>query len=324
MSEQTNAPAAPEATPAAVPDMIITVEDSGAVRPGYDPRPDNADTEQSAKPTAADEGEGGDGAPEGDKPASKPEAKPEDDQELPIGIRRRLTREERRREDAERREQEISEKLAQATAMVEALRLRKEGKAKPGDLDPNDYDSYEDYSKAVAARKAGTAKADASASEAKPDPEFVEALGDLSEVVRAEDADLWTKVTAVTEDGKPAVDHISRAMVLELADAADPAALLRAVVALSDDERAEIAGMSARGVRRAMRDLALKGSMAAKPAPQRDPSTGQFRKQSEAPEPINPVSGSPVETSLEKLSPTDFIARRNAEEAAGRSPFGWS
>lgn len=324
MSEQTTTNPAPEAAPA-VPDMVITVEDSGAVRPGYDPRPDNADTEQSAKPTAADEGEGGDDAPEGDKPAaSKPEAKPEDDQELPIGIRRRLTREERRREDAERREQEISEKLAQATAMVEALKARKEGKAKPGDLDPNDYDSYEDYSKAVAARKAGAPKTDAPAPEAKPDPEFVEALGDLREVVRAEDADLWAKATAVTEDGKPAVDYISRAMVLELADAADPAALLRAVVALSDDERAEIAGMSARGVRRAMRDLAGKAPAAKPAAPQRDPSTGQFRKQSEAPEPINPVSGSPVETSLEKLSPTDYIVRRNAEEAAGRSPFGWS
>lgn len=155
------------------------------------------------------------------------------------------------------------------------------------------------------------------------------AAKDLAFDVRRADPDLWAEAVAMNEDGSPK-HMIPPAAVLAIADADDSAGLLRAWLDLDAEDKEEILGLSERGQRKAIRALQPKAKAAkqeakaeAKAEAPRDPSTGQFTKRaSQAPEPINPLSGSTVTPKpLGTMSTDEFIATRNAQERA--DPFGW-
>jgi len=204
-------------------------------------------------------------------------------------------------------------------------------------LKPDDFPTLEAYE---------TAKADldqrADKLTAPPVPvisaewkaELDAAAKDLAFEVRRADPDLWAKAVAVNEDGSPK-HAIPPAAILAIADADDSAGMLRAWLDLDAEDKEEILGLSERGQRKAIRALQPKPKEAKAKAevkpeetkpeekPVRDAATGQFTKrQSAAPEPINPLSGSSVtQKTFDSMSTEEFIAARNAQERA--DPFGW-
>ena len=115
----------------------------------------------------------------------------------------------------------------------------------------------------------------------------------------------------------------------------DSVGKLRALIAMPADERIELAQMSDRQQRKAIRRLEVVAGKAkaapvaaaveAKPAaPARDPETGQFtRRVSSAPPPIDPLGGGgAADKPLAKMSYAEFEAKRNAEERR-TDAFGW-
>ena len=186
-------------------------------------------------------------------------------------------------------------------------------------LDPARFESYDEYLgevKSLKERLAGAeqAKAAAAAPEGPPS-DFVEAMGDLRSTVPD---DLWARATSAD------VGHISQAMVIAMADAEDPEAALRGILALSDEERAEVAELSRREMRRAIRDLSARPKLA---EAARD-AQGRFtpaKKASAAPEPMQPVGNSgagPLPLDHPNVSQAEFERRRNEEEGT-RQRFGW-
>lgn len=249
-----------------------------------------------------------------EEPAEKPEAKPakpekpaekaDEDDDLPIGIKKRVARAQRQRDDAKRERDEFAEKAEQLQAIIDKLKKRK-----PAELDPNDFETFEAYEEAKK-----EAEEPVEVEEQPRDVEFVEARGDLMEAVQAADPDLWAEATAMDGD-KPKVQGITREIVIALADADDPTAALRALVAMDPAARAELSHLSPRAVRREIKGLA---------APKRD-DKGRFqaKKQSAAEPPITPESGgAPRERPLSEVGFEEFERRRNEAERVN-TRHGW-
>ena len=164
--------------------------------------------------------------------------------------------------------------------------------------------------------------------------EVHQAAKDLAADLKRSDPDLWAEATAKVERDGQQVDKyaIPPAVVIAIADADDSAGLLRAYLDLDDEDRQEIIDLSERGQKKAIRALQpkAKAAKAAEPAEaegakaERDPATGQFTKRvSQAPAPINPLSGSSVaQKSIDAMSPDEFIAHRNNQQRGER--FGWA
>ena len=259
---------------------------------------------------------GANDAPENDgqeDEAPPPEKKAEDDEgSMPDWMKRRLARANRKRDEAARERDEFQEKLKVAQGMVEKLRRQKNG-----GIHPNDFETVKEYSDARRAIEDGDR--DLSAPPAMT-PELREALGDLREEVEAADPKLWEAMAEIPEDEA----FFGAQMVMRFADLeGDAPAAMRAWLDLTPDERKDIADLSPRRARRALAELVGKAPKAkAAPAPEapaRAPN-GQFRRQSDAPPPVEPVrTSSAGQVPIDKLSFSEFEARRNAEErgAAG-------
>lgn len=258
-------------------------------------------------------------APVAADPEPAPTAAAEDAKEKPLDpwIADRIARAKRQRDDEKRRADAYEQRTSELERIVGKLKAGKD----PDVIDPQDYADYGEYQAAIAAKNAPPVHVD---------PEFVEALGDLQEAVTGADQALWDEATKVGEDGAPAYKNISQSVVIALADAPDPAAALRALMALSDEQRQEIASMSARRARKAV--AALKAEAPAKAATAARDATGKFtaaeppKKQSSAPPPIEPVqSGATPDRPLADIAKSGdfraFEARRNAEMT--KQPGGW-
>lgn len=115
-----------------------------------------------------------------------------------------------------------------------------------------------------------------------------------------------------------------------MADEDDPGFAFKALFDAGEDVAAELAEMSERGRVRRLRQI-IRDYKPGKTEPKaeakeqpRDPSTGQFKKTSQAPEPITPVaSGSAGSRSpLDARSDDEFIAMRNEERRNSGSRLG--
>lgn len=271
-----------------------------------------------------------DAAPEGDKAKAEPkvDAKadkdPEEDEaNLPDWIKKRVARSNRRRDEEKARADDLDAKLKEATTLAEKA-LAKLGLKAP---DAAKFDSYEEFQKAKAKYDEAMAEKLEPPKKAEPSAptEADEALADVKEAVEAKDPALWEKAVemanAKAASGEPI--FFTDTMMIEVADADDPVGIFKAIIDMSDDERRDLADMSRRAFRRAVREM----KVAPPPPPAKDPETGKFvKRQSAAPAPIEPVrtpTGGPRPTTDPNLSTDEFIERRNKEEAQGNARFGW-
>lgn len=290
----------------------FVVENGGSVAPDYAAR-----AAQSDEVPMLVRGTDGRFTPKVDKPADvkggdAEDAKPADSDgdggddasddhgSLPEGVRKRIARSNRQRDDARRSGGEMQSRLDELSGIVKAL----QDKQAKGELQPGDFDTYTEFEKA---RDAAAKPEKAPEATPKVDPEFVQALGDLQEAVEAVDSKMWAKV-------KKADVQISQAMVIALADADDPTASLQAL--LDDPAEAErIAKMSPRRQAQAVWKIRPAATDAATPKPKRVTATD------DPPEPVR--SRGVVSKSLDKMDTDEFIRTRNEQEGQGRDRFGW-
>lgn len=238
----------------------------------------------------------------------------------------RVDRAKRQRDEAREQASYLGGSLDELRGIVDDLTSK---------LDPDQYPTHEAY---LAAKKEILARAKTVREKAAaPVPKasaLEQATKDLAFEVSRADPELWDDVLAGEEvDGRwvPKYTGVTEAMVIAIADADDSAGKLRALLAMPEDDRLELAGLSDRMQRKEiarLAPLAAKGKKAepkvedAKPAPARDPETGQFRKASAAPPPIDPLSGNGVaEKRLDKMTQAEFEAHRAAQRPTDR--FGW-
>ena len=282
----------------------ITVEDAG--RPQEQPQAEATEQPQE-RPRAADgkfaprEPADGADAPqdaqerpqgeqgEGDKTKAEPEEGSEEFGKLPEGVRKRIARANRQRDDERRRAAEWENKFTELQGLTDKLRSK---------LKPGDFDTMEEYE---AAR--GTAPRAADQQPAQR-PEYVSALGDLREAVETEAPDLW-------ERASKAEVNITQDMVIALSDHDAPAAALRSLV----DNPAEAERISKLP---AHKQFAAVLKLRAGAQPQKQPRVTQT---DDPPSPI-PSRGI-VDRPLEKMSTEEFIRARDEEERASGSRFGW-
>jgi hypothetical protein len=230
---------------------------------------------------------------------------------LPPQAMKRIARANRQRDEEKARAEEFDAKLKQAQSMIDAL------KAKGKPLKAEDFASFDEFKKAKAEQDKPLPEAKAPDRDAEVD----EAMADLQEAADSIDEALWPKMRELGKDGKL---YLSRAMLMELADSDDPAGGLKALIDAGEETATAIEGMSERGRVKRLREIVKAAAeKAGKPKPDRDPGTGQFRKQSDAPAPINPIgNGSSGSRALDKMSTSEYIDTRNEQEK-GRPRFGW-
>ena len=247
---------------------------------------------------------------------------------LPDWAAERVARAKKQRDESREREAQIEARFGE---------LREVGDALTTKLDPDQYPTHEAY---LAAKTEILDRAAKLRGEPAVPPKSAvnEAAEELAYEVQRADPELWDEVRAGEEvDGKWKPKHlgITAAMVEALADEDDSVGKLRALIAMPADERIELAQMSDRQQRKAIRRLEVVAGKAkaapvaaaveAKPAaPARDPETGQFtRRVSSAPPPIDPLGGGgAADKPLAKMSYAEFEAKRNAEERR-TDAFGW-
>ena len=251
-----------------------------------------------------------------EEPKAEAEPKAEEKQEadggdLPEWIKRRVAKAKRQRDEERARADEFAAKLAEAQDLVDKL------KAKTKKLDPADFESFDAYKAAKAEQEKPVEEAKAAPASREVDVAWL----DIREEVEGTDGDLWDKAMERAQDGK---FLISPPMVMWAAQHEDPALVFRALFDAGEDAASEFAEATsdAAQIRRLKQIVRDYRKAEEKPAPPRDPVTGQFRKQSEAPEPISPVSGGASGSRpMEKMSTDEFIRTRNAEQAGSR--FSW-
>lgn len=237
---------------------------------------------------------------------AKDEGKSDDDADgrsLPTGVKKRIARANRQRDEA------LAEKERLA-AEVERLRAEKAAPDTSKPLNPDDYDSHEDYEAAVLAR--AEAKKSAQPKEepaekldeadaaflAASRADFHKAQADVREAVDAYDPDLWDRIA--TADVR-----ISASLVVSLSETEKAAELLEAITA--DPEMGKkLSGMTPF---QQARELAKMEAGLGK-APE--------RKTTNAPEPFDAVKtgGRPAPRDLANLSQREYEERRNAEETS--------
>jgi hypothetical protein len=115
-------------------------------------------------------------------------------------------------------------------------------------------------------------------------------------------------------------------MLLALAEELEPAVAFKALFDAGEEAAAELQELTGRAQVRRMRQIIRdqdKGVVVEDVKPARDPATGQFKKTSSAPEPINPVTGGASGArSIDKMSTDEFINHRNAQER-NAPRYGW-
>lgn len=259
------------------------------------------------------------------EPKEPPKAEEKPAAEMPDWAAERVARAKRQRDEARGEKEWLGTKLEEFRDVVAKLTQK---------LDPNSFPTHDAYE--AAKREVHKKAEDLLAPDAKPDPQAAavdQATKDLAFEVRRTDPELWSQVVAVDDKGQPKVRGITQAMVIAIADADDSAGKLRALLAMPEEDRLDLADLSERMQRKEIARLApvAKSGKAAPEAPTaqppgqagRDPATGQFTKRvSDAPPPINPVSGASTgEVPLDRASFADFERRRNESKQAER--FGW-
>jgi hypothetical protein len=257
--------------------------------------------------------------------APKADAKAEDEGDVPEWMRKRLARSKRQRDDALAKVDEFDVKLKEVTTLAEKA-LARAGMKEP---DAAKFDSYEDYTKAKRTYDATMAEKLEIPKEVKPaaPSEADEALADVREAVEAVDPELWK--TAVTMANEAAAKKeplfFSDLMMVEVADSEEPVTLFKAILAMPEDERKELAGLGRRALRRELREMAKAAPAPTPAAPAKDPKTGQFvKRQSDAPPPPEPLrapAAGPRPVSDPNIPLSEFFSRRDAEERTRAT--GW-
>ena len=231
---------------------------------------------------------------------------------------KRVARAKRQEAEALARADEMEAKLKQAQEMVDKL------KAKTKKLDPADFESFEAYKAAKAEQEQPVEEPKP---EARPDRVVDAAWLDIRQEVESVDEDLWSEAMERAKENK---FFVSEPMVMWWAQHEDPTLVFRALFDAGEDVANEFAELTEAGnfagqirrLKQIVRDYRGKSKPEDKPAPPRDPTTGQFRKQSAAPEPINPVTGGTSGSrSYDAMSPDEYIRTRNAEQAG--KMHGW-
>jgi hypothetical protein len=251
---------------------------------------------------------------------AKPEAAEDEKKEgseLPEWMRKRMARTKRQAAEAKAERDEFAAKLELAQEMIDKL------KAKTKKIDPADFEKFDDYKKAKAEQEAPVEEPEFDG----PDRDAMEAISDIREALDAQGTgELWDQAADLGDDGNKR--YLSRAMLLALAEELDTAAAFKALFDAGEDAAAELQEMAGspraqvRRMRQIIRDQA-KGIVVEDAKPARDPATGQFKKTSSAPEPINPVTGGASGTrSIDKMSTDEFINHRNSQEK-NAPRFGW-
>lgn len=292
--------------------------------PKADPDPTPAPKEE-AKPEA-------DPKPEAEaKPESDPDPDGDDGQpftELPEGIRKRVARSNRQRDEA-KREADAAKAEAEA-AKAELARLKNSPKVDlDEDLDQDDFDTYAEFEEAVLARK--EAREEAEKAKTAPDPvpegmvrvgdalvpkEFPNALADLKEKTDTVDPEIWGSLEAATEL------KVSPELVMSLNEAENPAGIIQRLVA-DPDLSATLSGVSP--FRQAKEIAKLEAEIAnGKPAAQAPAPAQPGKRATSAPPPVDPVSSPAAQNpkSLDEMSQEEYEAARNKQEF-GVDNQGW-
>lgn len=232
-----------------------------------------------------------------------------DGRSLPTGIKKRIARSNRQRDEA----------LAEAErlrAEVERLRAEKAAPDTSKPLNPDDFDTHEDYEAAVLARaeakkapkseETAGQKLDAAdeAFLAASGADFTKAQADVREAVDAYDPDLWERVAKADV-------RISASLVVSLSETEKAAELLEAITA--DPDLGE--KLSKMTPFQQARELAKMEAGLGKPPEKRTTN---------APDPVEPVrtGGRPGPRELADLSQREYEERRNKEETASPAS-GW-
>lgn len=259
-------------------------------------------------------------------PEPKPEPKPE--ATVPLdAMKRRIGRITNQRDKAREEGYLRAGQLDELRDIVGKLRKMKAE-------DYPTFDAYEEARRQLDARAEKASAPEAPEMTEEMIREVNQATRDLAYDIQRDDPDLWAE--AVAQDGDRPRYAIPAEVVLAVADHDDSAGLLRAYLALDPDDRQDIVDLSPRAQRKAMRGLqplAKAAKAEKKPDPEaesapeparRDPSTGQFvKRQSSAPEPVNPLSGSSAaQKPVDSMSTDEYIATMNNRESAGER-FGW-
>lgn len=304
----------------------------GFIVAGAEPAEENPEPEPAAKAPDRDErGRFKAQEPEEDEPP-EPDAAADDDHDddddgqhgdLPPGLKARLRRANRQRDEAAEAQTAAERRAQEAEAKAAAAQQRAENLAKAMELDPDDFEDYDAYQTAYqelveppAAAKAEEAKPEGPKSEAAPAGEITQQqAGVMAAEIRdaleaGGNADLWARAT----DANSGLS-LSLPMVAGIADEIDPAPVIQHLLDNpAVGQRIQLMGSAdrqRRAIERLSADLAA-GRVRSRPAPTPPP-----QRQSRAPEPIEPVRGQNSRTgsAAEAAANGDFSAFRQRREA---------
>lgn len=211
--------------------------------------------------------------------------------DLPEGMRKRIARANRQRDEAQADLAALKAKGEDAPAKEEK------------ELNPDDFDSFDEF---LTARdgKPETKKAEEKAPkylDGVPSADFQPVLADLKEKVETEDPDLWEKAASSKDL------TISAPLVMAMNEAENPAAILEHLVA-NPDESKKLSGMTPFGQAKAI--AKLEGTVKA-----------PTKKATSAPEPAETTQarGISPDKTLGEMSQKEFEKARNEQERGGGS-----
>ena len=211
---------------------------------------------------------------------------------------------------AERKAAELEKKLAQQSDNSEKPPDEQQNQTDEGPS-PEDYDSYDDYLEALAEHKSGKAskaeekESQQSAQESEEDPDFDDAVAVMSEHF----TDAREKYSDFDEVALADDVPVTRDMMIAIADADEPGELAY-YLGQNKAEAARIAELTTATAQ--ARAIGKVEAQMAKGGPK-----GPRKKTTEAPDPIEPVSGnSPPTRDPANMSFEEFEAQRNQQAQA--------
>jgi hypothetical protein len=287
---------------------------NAAETPEGDDGADDAPKPEKAAPAQPERGADGKFKPKAeDKLAEKPEAAEseaaddgDEDSKLPVGVHRRIARVQKQRDAAREEKDAVSSRLDELRGIVEELSER----IRPPE--PGDFRTVKEFEAAEAAFKDKQAKLRQALGKEAPKPAapegFAEAMAEVQALAKRDRA-LWTRLREDAEKPQAEQVPISQHMVVAMAEADDPNAVLRAL--LDDpDKAAEIHALpptkQLAAILKLERGIAKPAAAAPKPKP-------RHTQADDPPETQRAIGGSPVPTIHTARSQREFERIREEE-----------
>lgn len=285
----------------------------------YGPPPE---PEKKAKPEdkgAADDVEDDDqDAPEGDDDDDDL-----DDGKLPKGAVKRLAREKRKRSEALAAVREAEARAEELERRIAELEARQAGKSEPEEEpDPDDFDTWDEYTAAKRKWDAGRAKAKDAGKKGEDQPKEVQgvpvadldrAREEVRSIIEDEDPDVWEQM--VSDEKLP----FSPGVVVAMSMADDPVALAKHFLE-NRGELERISKMSPKRAQTAITKLELRLALG-EPAPKKVEDRPKADPGKVPPDPIKPVKGRAptIEDANKALARGDFKTFERLRNEAERN-----